>query len=69
MWFSERTQYRRLSIDHGRKLQKSIISGKKYGALLTDLFKASDFLPHDLIAAKVRQYVISPESLKLINSY
>ena len=43
--------------------------GNEYGALLTDLSKAFDCLPHDLIVAKLHAYGFSIESLKLINSY
>ena len=39
------------------------------GALLTDLSKAFDCLPHDLIVAKLHAYGFSIDSLKLINSY
>ena len=43
--------------------------GKKYGALLTDLSKAFDCLPHDLIVVKLHAYGFSTELLKLIKSY
>ena len=43
--------------------------GNEYGALLTDLSKAFDCLPHDLIVAKLHAYGFSIESSKLINSY
>ena len=68
MWFSNRTQHPRWSIDPSRKPQKSIRSGKKYGALLTDLFKTFDCLLHTLIVPKLYAYGVSLESLKLINS-
>ena len=41
----------------------------EYGTLITDLCKAFDCLPHDLIVAKLHAYGFSIESLKLINSY
>ena len=47
----------------------NISSEIKIGALLTDLSKAFDCLPHDLIVAKLHAYGFSIESLKLINSY
>ena len=49
--------------------KKVLDQGNKHGALLTDLSKAFDCLPHDLIVAKLHAYGFSIESLKLINSY
>ena len=49
--------------------KKALDQGNEYGALLTDLSKAFDCLPHDLIVAKLHAYGFSIESLKLINSY
>ena len=42
--------------------------GNAYGDLLTDLSKAFDCLPHDLIVAKLHACGFLIESLKLINS-
>ena len=39
------------------------------GAVLTDLSKAFDCLPHDLIIAKLNAYNVSKDSLLLIASY
>ena len=49
--------------------KKALDQGNEYGALLTDLSKAFDCLPHDLIVAKLHAYGFSIELLKLINSY
>ena len=49
--------------------KKALDQGNEYGALLTDLSKAFDCLPHDLIVAKLHTYGFSIDSLKLINSY
>ena len=49
--------------------KNALDQGKEYGALLTDLSKAFDCLPHGLIVAKLHAYGFSIESLKLINSY
>ena len=49
--------------------KNALDQGKGYGALLTNLSKAFDCIPHDLIVAKLLAYGFSIESLKLINSY
>ena len=49
--------------------KKALDQANEYGALRTDLSKAFDCLPHDLIVAKLHSYGFSIDSLKLINSY
>ena len=49
--------------------KKALDQGNEYGVLLTDLSKAFDCLPPDLIVAKRHSYGFSIESLKLINSF
>ena len=51
------------------KWRESLDQGGAYGALLTDLSKAFDCLPHELIIAKLYAYGVDIPSLKLINSY
>ena len=51
------------------KWRESLDQGGAYGALLRDLSKASDCLPHELIIAKLYAYGVDMPSLKLINSY
>ena len=49
---------------------KSAIENKKsFGALLTDLSKAFDCLPHDLLIAKLNAYGFSMKSLRPIQNY
>ena len=52
-----------------KNCKKTLDQGNEYGALLTDLFKAFDCLPQDLIVAKLHANGFLIDSLKLINSY
>ena len=51
------------------KFRKCLDDGGAYAALLTDLSKAFDCLPHDLLIAKLQAYGFDTSSLKLIHSY
>ena len=51
------------------KWKKTVDNGGVFGALLTDLSKAFDFIPHDLITAKLEAYGFHIEVLKLIHDY
>ena len=51
------------------KFKKSLDQGVEYAALLTDLSKAFDCLPHDLIIAKLHAYGFDKASLRLMHSY
>ena len=51
------------------KWKKSVDNGKTFGALLADLSKAFDCLPHDLIIAKLNVYGFSLSASKLIHNY
>ena len=51
------------------KWKKSIDNGGAFGALLTDLSKVFDYLPHELLIAKLDTYGFDKGSLKLIHSY
>ena len=50
-------------------IEKSRDQGGEYSALLTDLSKAFDCLPHDLIIAKLHAYGPEKASLRLMHSY
>ena len=51
------------------KFRKCLDDRGEYAALLTDLSKAFDCLPHDLLIAKLHAYGFDTPSLKLIHSY
>ena len=51
------------------KWRESLDSGGNFGALLTDLSKAFDCLPHDLLTAKLRAYGLDMSSLKFLHCY
>ena len=51
------------------KWRKSIDKGGSFGALLTDLSKAFDCLPHDLLVAKLYAYGFDLKSVTLVHSY
>ena len=51
------------------KWKKSVDNGGAFGALLTDLSKAFDCLPHELLIAKLDAYGFDKSSLKLMHSY
>ena len=52
-----------------QKSKKLLDQGGEYAALLTDLFKAFDWLPHDLIIAKLHAYGFEKASLRRMHSY
>ena len=51
------------------KWRKFLDAGGAFGALLTDLSKALDCLPHELLIAKLHAYGVDVPSLKLLHSY
>ena len=51
------------------KPRKSLDAGVAFGALLTDLSKAIDCLPHELLIAKLHAYGVDVPSLKLLHSH
>ena len=51
------------------KWKKIVDDGGVFGALLTDLSKVFDCIPHDLIIAKLEAYGFYIDALKLIHDY
>ena len=51
------------------KWKRVLDNGCICGALLTDLSKAFDCLPHDLLLAKLHAYRLDSKSLKLLSNY
>ena len=51
------------------KWKSAIDQGKSFGAVLTDLSKAFDCFPHELLIAKLHAYGFSLRALRLVNSY
>ena len=48
------------------KWKSAIDKGKSFGALPTDLSKAFDYLPHELLIAKLHAYGFSLTTLSLV---
>ena len=51
------------------KWKEAVDNGNVFGALITDLSKASDCLAHDLIIAKLNSYGFNLTALNLIHNY
>ena len=50
-------------------MEKVVDNGVAFGALLTDLSKAFDCIPHDLIIAKLEAYGFQIDALRLVYDY
>ena len=51
------------------KWKRFVDRGKTFGALLTDISKAFDFLDHELLITKLNTYGLSRHALRLIHDY
>ena len=51
------------------KCKKVVDNGDGFGALLKDLSKAFDCIPHDLIIAKLEAYGFQIDALRLVHDY
>ena len=52
-----------------KKWKNAVDKGKVFGALLTDLSKASDCLPHELIITGLNDYGFNLPAPKPMHSY
>ena len=68
MWFRKGFSVLNCLLRVIEKWRESLDEGSAYGALLTDLSKAFNCLPHEMIIAKLYAYGVDMPSLKLINS-
>ena len=66
MWFSKGLQRTTLPFSYDREMEKVVDNGVAFGALLTDLSKAFDCIPHDLIIAKLEEYGFQIDALRLM---
>ena len=69
MWFSKGLQRTTLPFSYDREMEKVVDNGVAFGALLTDLSKAFDCIPHDLIIAKLEAYGFQIDALRLVYDY
>ena len=69
MWFSKGLQLTTLPFSYDREMKKVVDNGGAFDALLTDLSKAFDCIPHDLIIAKLEAYGFQIDALRLVYDY
>ena len=69
MRFSQRLQCTALPVSYDRKMKNVVDNGGVFRALLTDLSKAFDCIPHDLIIAKLEAYGFQTDALNLVYDY
>ena len=69
MWIQERPQPTTMPLSNAREWKRSVDSSQAFGALLTDVSKASDCLNQELSIAKSNAYGFSLPVLRLISDY
>ena len=68
MWFLQVLYCTALPVSYDRKMEKMDYGGV-FGALLTDLSKAIDCIPHDLSIAKLDAYGFQTDALSVVYDY
>ena len=68
MWFLQVLYCTALPVSYDRKMEKMHYGGV-FGALLTDLSKAIDCIPHDLFIAKLDAYGFQTDALSVVYDY
>ena len=69
MWLPERYSAQHFLLVMIEKFKEVIDTGSEFGALLTNLCKAFDFINHSLLIAKLYNYRVSPLSINLTFFY
>ena len=69
MRISERQYYSTLQFGNVRLMEKCVGKGKDFGALLTDISKAFDFLDYKPLTYKLNAYSLNIPALRLIHDY
>ena len=67
--FAQGTAVSQLFLESLKTGKKALDANKYVGAILMDLSKAFDCLPHDLLLLKLREYGLSPSAINLVQSY
>ena len=68
-WVEQSIAYKKKRVAILEKWKSVVHNKSNFGAVLSDLPKALDCLPHDLLLAKLNTYGFSLPALKLVQSY
>ena len=68
-WVEQSIAYKKKRVAILEKWKSVVHNKSNFGAVLSDLPKALDCLPHDLLLAKLNTYGFSLLALKLVQSY
>ena len=68
-WVEQSIAYKKKRVAILEKWKSVVDNKSNFGAVLSDLPRALDCLPHDLLLAKLNTYGFSLPALKLVQSY